>query len=72
MKKISTNGIVTENYKRAVQSALKKKGLTYKQFCELQDPNLEIHSFSSWLSGHMKNRKREQEFIDAIKSVLEV
>lgn len=72
MQKTSAQGIVTERYKRAVQAALKTKGMTYKQFCESVEPHLEIGSFTSWITGHQKNRKREQEFISAIRTILGV
>lgn len=72
MQKTNPQGIVTERYKRAVQAALKTKGMTYKQFCESVEPNLDIQTFSSWITGHIKNKKREPEFITAIKTLLGV
>lgn len=72
MQKLNPQGYVTERYKRAVQSALKTRGLTYKQFCESVEPHLDIKMFSAWITGHIKNRKRQDAFINAIKTVLGV
>jgi hypothetical protein len=72
MQRVNPQGIVTEKFKRAVQAALKGKGMTYKQFCESVEPHLDQAAFTSWITGHMKNRKREQEFIGAIRTILGV
>lgn len=70
MKRIDKNGIVTETFKRAVQSALKKKGLTYKEFCSMAHPPINQHGFSIWITGHMKNTKRQDEYFSAISDIL--
>lgn len=70
--KIDADGIVTDEYKRAVQSALKSRGMGYKEFCAMHSPKLKPGSFSSWLTGHTSNRKWEQEYITAISNILGV
>lgn len=70
MDKITEKGYVTEEYKRAVLSILKAKGIKEKDFAALLGVSSGI--FYQWISGYGKYKKLRDVLIKKIETILNV
>lgn len=70
MDKINEEGYVTEEYRRAVLSTLKAKGIKEKDFAVLLDISPGV--FYQWIAGYGKYKKLRNTLIKKIETILNV
>ncbi|MDY0218963.1 MAG: hypothetical protein RBR14_06425 [Candidatus Cloacimonas acidaminovorans] len=70
MVKIDEKGYVTEEYQRAVLSALKAKGIKEKDFAILL--GIPAGVFYQWICGYGKYKKLRDNLIKKIEAILNV